>query len=158
MTCPPSERHLFYNRFRGNVKGENDAVSGPGPSAPRSRERPAVFRGPAQGSISCAYYTGGRLTGETGLCMVRSLPFTVRRGHVRSADLTGWKGAPAAARYTRGFSDLSGNKKTCGNGSSQRSSPFWAIFTKKEKRYHGNLLFTNDKMFVKILTIESLKN
>ena len=33
-----------------------------------------------------------------------------------------------------------------------------AIFTKKEKRYHGNLLFTNDKMFIKILTIESLKN
>ena len=53
-------------------------------------------------------------------------------GHVRSADLTGWKGAPAAARYTRGFLDLSGNKKTCGNRSPERSSPFWAIFTKKE--------------------------
>ena len=58
MTCPPSERHLFYNRFRGNVKGENDAVSGPGPSAP---DRGSARR-PSGGLCRGAYHApGGRL-------------------------------------------------------------------------------------------------
>lgn len=158
MTCPPSERHLFYNRFRGNVKGENDAVSGPGPSAPDRGSARRPSGGLCRGAYHALIILGGGSLGRPASAWCVAFHSPCGGGHVRSADLTGWKGAPAAARYTRGFSDLSGNKKTCGNRSPERSSPFWAIFTKKEKRYHGNLLFTNDRMFVKKLTIESLKN
>ena len=126
--------------------------------APRIEGAPGGLPGACAGAHHALIILGGGSLGRPASAWCVAFRSPCGGGHVRSADLTGWKGAPAAARYTRGFSDLSGNKKTCGNRSPERSSPFWAIFTKKEKRYHGNLLFTNDKMFIKILTIESLKN